>query len=150
MQSFSNYLRNKIVDHTLRGLPYAPPAQLWVRLYTTATSDNGGGTEVTGGGYAPVSIPCTTTAWAGTQGAGSTAASAGTTGLTSNNVVVNLPLPSADWGPEVTHWALWDAQAGGNMHFHGALAESKTIIAGAPLSFQAGAIQIIIGANVGG
>ena len=87
----------------------------YVALFTTATTDAGGGTEVTGGGYAR-------------QLVGLSAAS-GAGGLTSNAADIVFPTATADWGT-VTHVAIMDAATAGNMIMHSPLDASKTIAAG--------------------
>lgn len=143
MAALSDYLENKLVDHILRGQTFTPPATVYVALFTAAPSDAGGGTEVSGGAYARVAVTSGLTAWAGTQSAGSTTASSGTGGQTSNNAAVTFPAPSgANWGT-VSHWGIFDASSGGNLLFHGALTASKSVNDGdsAP-SFAAGALTI--------
>lgn len=126
MAAMSDYLENKITDHVLRGTAYTSPTTLYVALYTAAPSDSGGGTEVTGGSYARVAITANLTNWSGTQGAGTTVASSGTGGRSSNNGAVTFPAPTANWGT-VSHFAILDASSGGNFLFHGTLTASKTV-----------------------
>lgn len=141
MAALSDYLENKIVDWLLRGQAFTPPATVYVALLTAAPSDTGGGTEVSGGSYARVAVTSSLANWAGTQSAGSTTASSGTGGTTSNNAAVTFPTPSASWGV-VTHAALYDASSSGNLLVWGALTASKTINNGDPApSFAAGALQ---------
>ena len=52
MAAFSDYLENKVLGHVFGGTAYTAPTTLYVALYTVAPSDTGGGTEVSGGGYA--------------------------------------------------------------------------------------------------
>ena len=143
MAALSNYLENQLVDHVFRGQTFSStaPASFWVALYTAAPSDAGGGTEVTGNNYARVSVSRSLTAWAGTQSAGSTVASSGTGGVTSNNAAITFPTPSGSWGT-VTHFGILDAVTGGNLLFHGALTVSQTINTGNTVSFAAGQLQI--------
>lgn len=139
MSALSNYLENKLVDHLLRGISYAPPATGFVALFTTPTSDAGGGTEVTGGGYVRAAVPLNATNWSGTQAAGSTTASTGTTGTTGNNLKIDFPLmPTAT----VTHWALYDAAVGGNMLFHTAMSEPVSVQATGSANFPINALTI--------
>lgn len=138
----SDWLENGLVDLILRNQTLTIPAALHVALYTAAPSDSGGGTEVTGGSYARVSVTRNLTNWAGTQSAGSTTASTGTGGQTSNNGAITFPAPTANWGT-VTHFAIFDASTGGNLLFHGALTTAKTINNGdAAPSFNAAALTI--------
>lgn len=143
MSSLSDYLENKLVDHVLRGQTLTPPATLYVALFTAAPSDAGGGTEVSGGAYARVTVTGSLANWAGTQSAGSTTASTGTGGQTSNNAAVTFPAPSgANWGA-VTHFGIFDASTAGNLLFWAALTTPKTINDGdAAPSFAAGALTV--------
>lgn len=142
MSAMSDYLENKLVDLTLRGQAFTAPATLYVSLHTTATTDAGGGTEVSGGSYARVAVTANLTNFAGTQSAGSTTASSGTGGATSNNGTITFPSPTANWGT-VSHFGIWDASSGGNLLFHGALTTSKTVNNGdAAPSFAAAALAI--------
>lgn len=142
MSAMSDYLENKLVDLTLRGQAFTAPATLYVSLHTTATTDAGGGTEVSGGSYARVAVTASLANFAGTQSAGSTTASSGTGGATSNNNTITFPSPTANWGT-VSHFGIWDASTAGNLLFHGALTTSKTINNGdAAPSFAAAALAI--------
>lgn len=123
------YLANKVIDYVLRGQAYTPPASTHAVLFTAAPSSTGGGTEPAGGGYAAVAVPSTLAAWSGTQGNGTTTASSGTSGRTSNNGAIVFPTPTAPWGV-VTHDGLRDAP-GGNLMFFAALQAPRDIAAGA-------------------
>jgi hypothetical protein len=138
----SDYLENKLVDLTLRGQAFTAPATLYFGLHTSATTDAGGGTEVTGGSYARKAVTASLANFAGTQAAASTTASSGTGGVTSNNGLIDFPAPTANWGT-VTHWSVWDASTAGNMLYHGALTTSKTVNNGdAAPSFAAAALVL--------
>lgn len=120
MAALSDYLENKIVDWLLRGQIFSPPTIVYVALATTVGSDVAGGTEVVAAGYARVPVSSTLLNWAGTQAAGSTLASTGTSGTTSNNAVIQFPLPSANWGT-VVEVDVYDASTAGNLLFRSAL-----------------------------
>ena len=143
MAAASDFLENQLVDHILRGQTFSStaPASLFVALFTAAPNDAGGGTEVTGGSYARVGVTRALTAWAGTQGAGTTVASSGTGGVTSNNATITFPTPTASWGT-VTHFGIFDAATGGNLFFHGAITTPQTINTGNTVSFAAGQLVI--------
>ena len=99
MSAASNYLENKLVDHLLRGQTLTAPATVYVGLSTTAPGEASFGTEVSGTAYARVAVTSSLANWAGTQGAGTTVASSGTSGLTSNNAAITFPTPGAGgWG----------------------------------------------------
>lgn len=154
MAALSDFLENKIIDWLFRGQAIGitgasaaagtGPTNLYVALLTAAPSDAGGGTEVTGGSYARVSVASTLANWAGTQAAASTVASSGTSGTTSNNAAITFPTPTANWGV-VTHFGIYDASTGGNLLFHGALTTSKTVNNGdAAPSFPAASLSLQI------
>lgn len=147
MAMMNDYERNKVIDHLLRAQAYSPVATNYVSLNTTnATHTVGSGTEVSGGAFARVAVvsSMTSTGWAGTQSAGSTAASsgAGASAVTSNNGTITFAAPTANWGV-VTGWTIWDALTTGNMRYFGPLSVSKTINNGdAAPSFAAGALVL--------
>ena len=130
MSAKTDYLENKIIDWLFRGQA-APtlPAALHFALFTTAATDAGGQVEVSGGAYARAAVTRSLTNFAGTQGAGTTVASTGTSGTTSNNATILFAAPTANWGT-VTSIGVFDAPTGGNMLLHGTLTTPKTISAG--------------------
>lgn len=150
MSSATDFFENKFIDWLLRGQALgitgasagagSGPTNTYVALFTANPTDAGGGTEVTGGSYARVAVASTLANWAGTQGAGTTTASTGTGGQTSNNNTIAFPAPTANWGT-VTGYALFDASTGGNMLITSPLVTSKTVNNGdsAP-AFPAGAL----------
>ena len=145
MAAASNFLENQLVDHILRGQTFSPtvPASFWVALYTAAPTDAGGGTEVTGNGYARVAVARSLATWAGTQNPGTTGISTGISGVTSNNIVITFPTPTGTWGT-VTHFGLLDAVTGGNLILHGALNVAQIINTGNTVSFAPGQLVITI------
>lgn len=143
MSALSNYLENKLVDLILRGQAFSAPANVYVGLFTSDPTDAASGTEVSGGSYARVAVSGALASWAGTQSAGSTTASSGTGGVTSNNAAITWgAAPTANWG-SVTHFGVFDASSGGNLLIHGALTASKTINNGDPApAFPAGSLVV--------
>jgi hypothetical protein len=137
----SDYLENKLVDQLFRGQTAPTTTTLYVGLLTAAPSDSGGGTEVSGGSYARVSVTSSLANWAGTQTAGSTTASSGTGGQTSNNAAITFPTPAATWGT-VTHFGIYDASSGGNLLFWGALTIAKTINQADTVTFPAASLSV--------
>ena len=154
MAAMSDFLENKIIDFFFRaqalGVTGATaaagtgPTATFFALLTAAPSDTGGGTEVTGGSYARVSVTSSLANFAGTQAAASTVASSGASGTTSNNGAITYPAPTAAWGV-VTHFGIYDAATAGNLLFWGALTTAKTINNGdAAPSFAAAAFTLQI------
>ena len=131
MAAFSDFLETALLNHTLRGniggTSYAQPATVYVALFTTATDDAGGGTEVTGGSYARQG-PLTFTVPA--------------SGQVANTVDIIFPTATAGWGT-VTHVGIYDAVTAGNRLYHGPLATSKTVNNGD--SFRFVASQLVVG-----
>lgn len=141
MSDFTNYAENKLQDALWRGQALGAPATWYVALATAvADAEAGTITEVTGGSYGRVAVAASLANFAGTQSAGSTTASSGTSGQTSNNASITFPVPSASWG-NVTHVALFDAPTGGNAWVIKALSTPKTVNNGDPApNFPAGAL----------
>lgn len=155
MAAMSDFLENKLIDWLFRaqaiGITGATaaagtgPATLYIALFTTNENDAASGAvEVSGGSYARVAVTSSLANWAGTQSAGSTTASSGTSGTTSNNGTITFPAPSANWGV-ITGIAIFDASTVGNMLAYSALTTSKTVNNGdAAPSFAAGALTFQI------
>lgn len=125
MMNKSDYLRNALVNHTLRGVAFTPPSAWYIALFNVTPTSAGGGTEVSGGGYVrqAVSFP------------------APTAGATSNTLPINFPTPSADWG-DIAGAALFDASTGGNMLYFGDLGTLRTVYASDDVFFPAGYFAI--------
>jgi len=140
--AFTDHMENKIIDAVFRGQSLGAPTTWYVGLDTVACTETGGGTEVSGGGYARVAVSASLAAWAGTQSSGSTTASSGTGGTTSNNAAITFPAPTAAWG-SIVSFRLWDASTSGNAWICQALTTAKTINSGdaAPV-FNAGSLTI--------
>lgn len=143
MSAMSNYLENKIIDQLFRGQAYTFPSTLYVGLFNAAPSDTGGGTEVSGNNYNRAAVVASLANFAGTQGVGTTAASDGATGTTSNNNAVTFTTPSGTWNTVVA-FGVFDAATGGNLMFYGTLAISKTINEGDTVTFPAASLSVQI------
>ena len=140
----SNYAENKIVDALLRGQTLGAPATGYWALGTDTCTDAGPGTEVSGGSYARVSVVSSLTNWAGTQSAGSTVASSGTGGTTSNNAAITFPQSTAAWGNLQSVW-LMDAVSAGNRWICINLTTPFNVsAAGVTVSFPAGSLTFQI------
>jgi hypothetical protein len=131
MSAMTDYLENKWQDAQWRGVAYTPSTVAWTALFTTTTTDTGGGTEVSGGSYVRVVVSCTGSSWYATQTTTNSGVSSGSGGSISNFAVITFPAPSANWG--AIGWvALYDSSTGGNMLTHGALNIAKTVNNGDP------------------
>lgn len=125
MAEFTDYFENKIIE-TMRATNITAAAA-YVGLYTTATADDGSGTEVTGGSYAR-------------QLAGLSVASGGASANASD---ITFPTATANWGT-VTHVALLDAATAGNMLMHSPLDTSKTVNSGDTFKINAGDLDVTV------
>ena len=141
MASLTDFAENRTLDALLRGQALGAPATWHIALYTVAPSDSAPGTEVTGGSYARAAVAASLAAWAGTQGAGTTTASSGTGGLSSNNGVITFPTATAAWGTVVA-FGLMDALTGGNLWVHAPLTTSRSILSGDVASFAAATLTL--------
>lgn len=130
--NLSDYAENALLAHSVGKAALTSPT-VYLALFTTATTDAGGGTEVptTGGTlYARQQVP-----------AGSWASAAG--GSIATSADVNFPTAGASWGT-ITHVALFDAVSGGNMIWHGPLSVSKVIGAGDIFRMASGQLTLTL------
>lgn len=129
----SDYLEVELRKHIFRTGSFTKPAALHVALFTASPTDANGGTEVSGGSYARVSVAPLDANWTGASA---------TDGLTDNAAAITFPVPTANWGV-VTHFGIHDAATAGNLLVWGALTTAKTINNGDPApSFPTGTLDI--------
>ena len=137
--SLTDFAENKVVDATLRAQAIGTPVTWYVALYTACPTDSTAGTEVSGGNYARVAITAGLAGFAGTQGAGTTVASSGTGGTTSNNAVISFTSPTT-WTAVFNCCGITDAATAGNLWIYSAITGApKTINTGDTVSFAIGA-----------
>ena len=124
--SFSNFLETEILDHVFAGAAYTAPSTKYLALFTGAPGETGGGTEVSGGGYARQTVAFTTS--------GNT---------TSNNAAVEYPTATGNYGT-VTHVGVYDASSSGNLMAYAALSSNKTIETGDVFRVPSGDLDITL------
>jgi hypothetical protein len=129
MSAASDYLENKLLDHTLRNTAFSQPSGLYVGLFTanTGLETNSPSAEVSGGSYARETI----------------AFSAASSGSASNSATVTFDAATANWGT-ITHVAVLDASTSGNVLFHGAVTSAKTIETGDTFQISSGNLTITL------
>jgi hypothetical protein len=128
--AFGNYLSHALLNHILRNTAYPKPATVKAHLYTTMpNSADAGGTEVSGGSYAAITI-FDTTDWDDHAD-----------GTTENTNVESFPQATAAWG-EVKGVCLRDESA--NLLFFGNLSANKTVGDGDTFRFSAGALDVSV------
>ena len=126
MSAMSDFLENKVLDHILSTTSYTAPSAVYLGLSIASMGDNAGGTELTGNGYARITI----------------AFDAASGGTTDNTATVDFaPCTGSNWGA-VAFWSLWDASTGGNMLLHGSFTSAKTIEVNDVLRIAAGDLDI--------
>lgn len=142
MAGITNAYQNSLIDFVFRAQTWTIAAGFGVALYSAAPGVAGGGTKLTYTGYADLSITRALANFAGTQSAGSTVASSGTTGTTSNNAVLTFGAPTAGGPQTAVATALLD---GAVVAFFGNLTTSRTLNNGdAAPSFAAAAFSLSI------
>lgn len=129
MSALSNYAEKLLLDWMMTTGSATRPTAWYVALYTAAPSDSGGGTEVSGAGYARQSVTFDAAATPG--------------GTTSNNNTVSFTASGGDYGT-VTHIGIFDAATAGNLLWHGAMTASKTVNDGETLEFSVGNIDLTL------
>ena len=130
MSSFSNYTENLLLNWLLTTNSATRPTAWYVGLFTAAPSDAGGGTEVTGNGYARVAT--------------GTISVSGTDTTATNAASIEFAAASGgNWGT-VTHAAIFDASTSGNMLAWAALTTSRTINDGDVFRIPAGSLTVTL------
>lgn len=110
----TNFYRNKKLDQEFRNQSYTDPATWYLALLSAASAT--GGTEVTGTGIARATLACSLTNWSGTQGAGTTAASSGTSGIITPNVEIQFAAAGATTAAvSAAFIGFFDAASAGNL-----------------------------------
>jgi hypothetical protein len=110
MSKMSDYLEEQLLNCTLRGIAFVPPAHIYLALYTTDPKDDNTGFEVEAGEYQRQEVIFD--------------APAG--GEVANNNEIIYPMSLQPWGT-VTHVALFDAQMAGNLLYSTPLPIERTI-----------------------
>lgn len=121
--SASDYLENKLIDHSLGTTSYTMPATVYAALYTVAPSDSSAGTEVTGGSYARQTV---------TFGSASS-------GSASNNANVDFNgMPTCT----VVAVAILDHVSSGNILYWGTLTSSRSVTSGDSVRIASGSLTV--------
>lgn len=131
MSSFSDYTENLVLNWLFTANSATRPTAWYVGLFTAAPSDAGGGTEVSGSGYARMAT--------GTM----TVSGTSPTLCTNSAAIEFAPASGGAWGA-ITHIAIFDALSGGNMLGWAPLTTSRTINDGDVLRIPAGDLDITL------
>lgn len=126
----TTYLRSALLNEVLRGTQYAPPTTVYVSLHTADPTNDGSAGELTGkGGYTRKAISF------------SAPAADGDWIKAGNDAVVAYAAATEAWGT-VSHYAVWDANTGGNCLLYGDLDVAKAIDVDDRLEFGAGKFAV--------
>jgi hypothetical protein len=130
MSSFTNYTENLALTWLFTGSSATRPTAWFVGLFTAAPSDTGGGTEVTGSGYARVAT--------------GTISGSGTATTFTNAAAIEFGAASGgNWG--TIGWAaIFDASTSGNMIAWAPLTTAKAINDGDIFRIPANSLSITL------
>lgn len=144
---WTDYAENKLTDKT-RGTAPTYPTNWYVGLLSAAA--DGTFTEVTGANLARVAVTRSLAKWAGSQAAGSTTASSGTSHTTSNNDDIQFGAAAANLAAPATHLGLFDALSAGNLWAYLPIPDGPltVLITDEPL-FPAGTVEFVVGEGNG-
>tara|TARA_R110000822_G_scaffold308123_1_gene435784 strand:+ start:116 stop:508 length:393 start_codon:yes stop_codon:yes gene_type:complete len=129
MAALSDYAEKLLLDWSMTTGSATRPTSWYVALYTVAPSDSGGGTEVSGSGYAREAVTFTAAATPG--------------GTTSNSGAVSYTASGGSFGTVVAI-GIFDAVTAGNLLWHGTMTASKTVDDGDTLEFSIGNIDLTL------
>jgi hypothetical protein len=124
MSSFSDYLEDAVLNYVFRNTGTPTSTNVYLALYTATPSDTGGGTEVTGSGYARQL----------------TAFDASSGGAITNSAAETFTASGGSYGAVVAI-GIFDALTGGNLLAWDGIT-SATITDGDTLTFPIGNIDI--------
>jgi hypothetical protein len=138
MSAASNFLENKLLDHTLRygTAPYTGATTLYLALF-----NNTSGNAATNLEAGTLTDEVTTSGSAYTRKAITFAAAS--SGTSASSATVTFDTATASWG-SITHIAVMDASTSGNVLFYGAVTTAKTIDTGDTFQVSSGNLTIAL------
>lgn len=125
MGALTNYTRRKQLEHTLRINAFTMPSALYLGLYIISPTNSYAGVEVSGNGYARVSVTFSELADL----------------VYSNTSALLFEAAEAGWG-NIVSIGLFDASSSGNLLYFGNLDEPITIGVNEKLSLPAGSVKV--------
>ena len=133
--ALTTFFANQIFDKMFRNQVYAPPATMYLALFTADptdayTSGAPDGTEVSGGSYARQAIALDAAAARATQ----------------NTSLITFPTATASWGTVIAV-GIFDALTVGNLMWWDGLEVDKLVGDGDIIEFAAGAIDLAFSAS---
>lgn len=138
MSAASNYLENKLLDHTLRygTAPYTGASTIYLALFNNTSGNAAANLEA-----GTLTDETSTSGTAYARKAVTFAAASG--GSSATNATVTFDAATANWGT-ITHVAVMDSgtAGAGNVLFWGAVTTSKTIETGDTFQVSSGNLTI--------
>ena len=130
MSSFSDYTENLVLNYLFTAETATRPTAWYVGLFTSAPSDTGGGTEVSGSAYV--------------RKATGTITVAGTATTATNAAAIEFAAATGgNWG--AIGWAaIFDAESGGNILAWAPLTTSRTINDGDVFRIPASSLTVTL------
>lgn len=137
MAALSDYLEDAWLN-TLKGVAFTPLTAMHIGLHSAEGADETSAawlaTELTGGGYARVTV--NDTGWNGPEALGDALTLV-------NNTDVLFPIATQAWA-DVTHWSVWDGATlgAGNLLFKQEMSVVRSVAASDVLRFGAGNLRV--------
>lgn len=125
LDSFTTYMQNKILDHTLRSISYTPPSSIYVALLSNVDNDGDIVEEINGSGYAREAISF----------------DASVDGVSSNSAEVEFSVALEDWG-SIPYVGLYDSLSGGNLLMWGQFSIAKYSAISSVFKIKSGQLSI--------
>ena len=110
---FSNHLADKLIDATVRNIPYDTPEDVFIALYTTDPTKEDIGAEVSEASYNRQPISMTVPV----------------EGQSENSAQIDFAEATSNWGM-VTHIGIRDQASDGNLMYFTAIDNPKNILTG--------------------
>lgn len=138
MSACSNYLENKLLDHSLRyaSAPYTGASTLYLALFNNTSGSAANNLEV---GTLTDEVSTSGTAYARKA----ITFAAASSGQSASSATVTFDTATASWG-SITHVAIMDGATEGsdNVLFYGAVTTAKTIDTGDTFQVSSGSLTI--------
>ena len=117
----THYLSDSILNYLSKNGDFTQPESLYVALFTAMPGAGGGGTEVSGGGYARQPV----------------AFSQSSSGEITNNAKITFPDATANWGT-IVGVGIFDSSTEGNLLCYDYLTQARQVLLGDSVYFNAG------------
>lgn len=124
--SFTDYLEQKLLEHTFRNTSYTSPTTVYVGLLSAGPTDSSSGTELSGNGYARQA--CAFDAYS-------------TNNKVANTSAETFTASGGNW-LTISHFGIYDSSTGGNLLAYGEINPTVTVTDGNSFVIDAGKLVI--------